>query len=128
MTEKKKPQNQSKLALGEGFDPQYVIAFGNPTFRKGLNFTVRAGIKHAALSDRIGDVIGLTDVQGNLIGSGNLVNVTVCNLIEIPDFVLKNEHDLDCVKPIGLMHVLQTVYKRTFIPSDIVTCVGFNLL
>jgi hypothetical protein len=127
-TKKTEVQNQGQLALGEGFDPQYIIAFGNPTFRKGLNFTVRAGIKHAGLSDKIGDVIGLADVQKNLVGSGVLVNVTVCSLIEIPDFVLKNEHDLDCVKPIGLMHVLQTVYGRTFLPQDVITCVGFNLL
>lgn len=125
---KKKPETQSQMAFGEGFDPEYVVKFGNPTFRKGLNFTVRDGIKHAHLADKIGDVIGLADVQTNLIGSGVLVNVTVCSLIEIPDFVLKNEHDLDCVKPIGLMHVLQTVYNRTFLPNDVVTCIGFNLL
>jgi len=70
----------------------------------------------------------LADVQGNIVGTGILTNVTVCSLIEIPDFVLKNEHDLDCVKPIGLMHVLQVVYDRKFLPQDVVTCVGFNLL
>ena len=128
MGKQKDVQNQSQLALGEGFDPTYVIKFGNPTFRKGLNFTVRDGIKHAALSDRIGDTVGLADVQGNVIGSGVIQNVTVCSLIEIPDFVLKNEHDMDCVKPIGLMHVLQTVYDRQFKPQDIITCVGFNLI
>jgi len=121
-------QNQGVLELGVGFDPTYVLKFGNPSFRKGLNFTVRDGIKHANLSDRIGDTVGLADVNGNVIGSGCLVNVTVCSLIEIPDFVLKNEHDLECVKPIGLMHVLQTVYGRQFKPGDIITCVGFNLL
>ena len=121
-------QKQGVLELGVGFDPTYVLRFKYPNFRKGLNFTVRDGIKHAALSDRIGDVVGLADVAGNVIGSGCLVNVTVCSLIEIPDFVLKNNHDIECVKPIGLMHVLQTVYDRQFKPSDIITCVGFNLL
>lgn len=125
---KSEKQSQGQLTLGEGFDPDYIIKFGNPSFRKGLNFTVRDGIKHAHLSDKIGDVIGLADVQNNLVGTGILQNVTVCSLIEIPDFVLKNEHDLDCVKPIGLMHVLQTVYDRMFLPQDVITCIGFNLL
>lgn len=124
----KKQQQQSQMSFGEGFDPGYTLLFGNPTFRKGLNFTVRDGIKHASLSDQIGSVIGLADVNKQLVASGTLVNVTVCTLIEIPDFVLKSEHDLDCVKPIGLMHVLQEVYDRRFKPSDIVTCIGFNLL
>jgi hypothetical protein len=128
MADKKKPQTQGQMSFGEGFDPDNVILFGNPVFRKGLNFTVRDGIKHAHLGDKIGDVIGLADVQKNLVGSGVLVNVTVCSLIEIPDFVLKNEHDPDCTKPIGLMHVLQTVYDRRFLPNDVVTCLGFNLL
>ena len=128
MPKKKEAQSQGQISFGADFDPNYVIKFGNPTFRKGLNFTVRDGVKHAHLSDKIGDVIGLADVQDNMIGSGVLVNVTVCSLIEIPDFVLKNEHDLDCVKPIGLMHVLQTVYSREFKPSDVITCIGFNLL
>jgi len=121
-------QNQGTLELGVGFDPTYVLKFARPEFRKGLNFTVREGIKHANLSDRIGDTIGLADIHGNVIGSGCLVNVTVCSLIEIPDFVLKNGHDMECVKPIGLMHVLQTVYARQFKPGDIITCVGFNLI
>jgi hypothetical protein len=114
MAKKKDPQQQSQMAFGEGFDPDYKILFGNPSFRKGLNFTVRDGVKHASLSDHIGETVGLADVKGNVIAYGILVNVTVCNLIEIPDYVLKAEHDLDCVKPIGLMHVLQTVYKREF--------------
>ena len=121
-------QHQGVLELGVGFDPTYVLKFAMPDFRKGLNFTVRDGIKHATLSDRIGDTVGLADVKGNVIGSGCIVNVTVCSLIEIPDFVLKNAHSPDCVKPIGLMHVLQTVYSRQFKPGDVVTCIGFDLL
>lgn len=125
---KEKAQTQSKMSFGKEFDPDYTILFGNPSFRKGLNFTVRDGIKHASLSDRIGETVGLADTGSNIVAYGNLVNVTVCTLIEIPDFVLKAEHDLDCVKPIGLMHVLQEVYKRKFKPTDIITCIGFNLI
>jgi hypothetical protein len=121
-------QKQSQMSFGEGFDPAFTILFEKPDFRKGLNFTVRDGLKHAHLSEHIGDTVGLADTQGNVVAFGNLANVTVCTLIEIPDFVLKNEHDLLCTKPIGLMHTLQSVYDRRFLPSDIVTCVGFTLM
>jgi hypothetical protein len=121
-------QKQSQMSFGEGFDPKFTLLFDNPSFRKGLNFTVRNGDKHAHLANHIGETVALADVQENVTAYGVLANVMVCALIEIPDFVLKNEHDLACTKPIGLMHVLQEVYNRRFKPTDIVTCVGFNLL
>jgi hypothetical protein len=106
------------------------IVFGNGVMRKKQNFTVRLGANY--MEERgleVGKIVTLTTVDGGYIGDGTITHSIVCKLKNIPAEVFKNEHDPDCVNPIGLYYELMLCYsdKGPITPETFVTCIGFTV-
>lgn len=86
------------------------LLFKNPTFRKGLNITVRNGAKwFDALN--AGDMVCLVDADTNEVIM--LADVLFCDAVpldEIPALWLRFEHDPSCHTVAGLRAELMRVY------------------
>jgi hypothetical protein len=106
------------------------IVFGNGVMRKNQNFTVRLGADYQTERNiEVGKTYPLTTVDGGYIGEGHITHTIVCKLKNIPAEVYKNEHDPDCVNPIGLYYELMKCYsdKGPITPETFVTCIGFTV-
>lgn len=91
------------------------LLFKNPSTQFGLNVTVRDGSKWA--DTQAGELLVISDssVEGKAldidtalaIGSSWFANVT-----DIPEELLKFEHDSSCRETIGLIHALDDAYGK----------------
>jgi len=103
------------------------MLFGNPVFKKGLNFTVRLGDKWKSLS--IGEFI---EIEG-WSGFAEIRKLYICDLASIPPEVFQCEHDPACRDWASLVKVLKTVYPdlqdmdSEKLETQVITCVGFFL-
>jgi hypothetical protein len=85
------------------------IKFGNPVFHVGVNTTVRYGRKWLDLS--IGEQVELTDTQNKKIVNGRVIFLHVCLFRDLPDWILKYEHDPECQNFNKLMKVMEYLYE-----------------
>jgi len=91
------------------------LLFNNPVFNKGLNLTVRRGIKWSLQSGAHIENVGSV-----------LINTQVMRFSDLTDRDLKFEHDPACRTVTGLYQVLQDTYPG-FDPREIVTLVSFEV-
>ncbi|NOY60447.1 MAG: hypothetical protein GXO75_16165 [Calditrichaeota bacterium] len=102
------------------------LLFDNPSFKSGLNFTVRLGEKWKSKVS-VGDIVEIPKT-----GLAKICKIYCCKIAEIPIEVLENEHDEECRTFDGLLKVLKKVYpilfgfKQEEIKDAIVTCLGFQ--
>lgn len=97
-------------------------------FHDGINVTVRDGDKWHG---KTGDVMLVTqDEEGNEIAHahGEIIGTLYTNVGDIPDNILKLEHDKDCTSTRGIWRELERVYNKAFGFYDKVTVVFFKLL
>lgn len=109
---------ESKKEKGE-------ILFGNLCFRKGVNVTVRRGVKwHGAegiYKARASDPKIKGDTEIIVIGTD------IHRLTEIPAASLRWEHDPDCISYDGLLKAMRRAYGDEFSPLEYVTVIFFIL-
>lgn len=107
------------------------IVFGTEVMRKKQNFTVRLGADYQLERKiSVGETYPLTTVDGGYIADGLITHTIICKLKDIPSEVFKNEHDPECVNPIGLYYELMKCYsdKGPITPETFVTCIGFRII
>lgn len=103
----------------------FELEFLNPTFKSGLNFTVRLGTKWKCR-------INPDDIVSVPKGLAQIRKIYVCKLADIPTEVYENEHDNQCSTFEGLIKVLKTAYFEELkdfngeqLEETTVTCIGF---
>lgn len=90
----------------------YDLLFANPVFHKGENVTVRKGPKHFQRLD-MGDTVRLVNAEtGEVEGTGEVTQLYLSALRNIPDHLLPLEHDPACRTAEGLLEVLRGVYEE----------------
>jgi hypothetical protein len=101
------------------------LLFTNPTFRKGLNLTVRNGDKWFK-AVQPGDVVRLvdTDEPHKVIMGADILFTAYWPLREIPTLWLKYEHDPNCRTHANLEAGLVEAYGEEPITSN-VTVIAF---
>lgn len=116
--------SQSKLFPSQG----RVIGFARKEFKAKQNFTVRLGGDWAPKRDIcVGDHVTIASQdRDEMYFIAKITHLIICDLINIPKSVIKDNHQNDCRDGIGLVLALQEYYKKTLIASDRVTCVGFE--
>jgi hypothetical protein len=88
---------------------EYELKFLNPTFNKGLNITVRAGIKWSKV--KVGDSLILLKTDGEAVLGKVLVIGTLCLPAKfVPEELLVFEHDPNCQNRKGLFEVMGKIY------------------
>jgi hypothetical protein len=99
------------------------LYFQRPTFRKGLNITVRNGDKwFKAVAP--GDMVRLVEADADVIMGADVLFTDYLPPREIPALWLKFEHDPSCRDLAGLEAELVRVYGDEPITSK-VTVIGF---
>ncbi len=100
------------------------LLFTNPTFREGINVTVRDGDKWAK---ELGRDVMLKDTDSDeALGFAEVVGVLTTNIGDIPDNILKLEHDKDCTSTRGIWREMESVYSKAFGFYDKVTVLFFR--
>ena len=100
------------------FTKEHWINFDAKKFRKGLNLTVRRGVKHSHL--RAGDLIYSDDRGSAIVHCVKIKRFKDINLDEI-----KLEHDPKLRKGPALGHAMKTYYQN-FDQDEIVTLIFFT--
>lgn len=116
-------QKQQPMFKPEG----KIIKFSNDSLKSGLNYTVRLGADYAQRKGLLcGDYIVLQDTHDNVIATAEITHLLVCRLKDIPNSVLKDEHETECRNPYSLYFSLGNHYPdHEITPDDFMTCVGF---
>lgn len=97
------------------------LKFQNPTFRPGLNTTVRLGEKWRDLE--IGELVKIGPDE-----TAEITLICVHRLKDITKFIVVLEHDLRCQTYRGLIDTLKAIYPELGeqnIEYAIVTSIGF---
>jgi hypothetical protein len=101
------------------------LLFSNPKFHAGTNVTVRDGDKWAK---SLGQEVILKDADTDeAYGHADIVGVMHDSIGEIPDGVLRLEHDKDCTSTRGIWKEMERVYERAFGFKDKVTVLFFRV-
>jgi hypothetical protein len=96
-------------------------------FHDGINVTVRDGNKWFG---QTGDILIVSqDEEGNEIAqaTGEIIGSLYTNVGDIPDNILKLEHDKDCTSTRGIWRELERVYNKAFGFYDKVTVLFFKV-
>ena len=109
----------------KGVDMEKLIFDGDNTHHDHMNITVRNGTKWRKLD--IGDKIMCCKLGEDTGPIGTVNLICCCTLRNCPDSLLQKEHDKSCRYLGGLIKVLDRVYKKKFIGSEIVTLIGYTL-
>jgi len=102
------------------------LLFKNGKFHDGVNVTVRDGDKWFGTT---GDVMLVgQDEEGNEISHahGEIIGSLYTNVGDIPDNILKLEHDKKCTSTRGIWRELERVYNKAFSFYDKVTVLFFK--
>lgn len=96
------------------------ILFKNATFHRGLNCTVRSGLKHT-LELRPGDVLRLVDVATKQPAEhAAVIAVSTFNgIVTLPTIVYEFEHDPYCKSQGQLALVLDEMYGKEWIDQPL---------
>jgi len=104
-----------------------VLQFQNPVFNKGVNTTVRNGLKWSGL--RPGDTVEVrrppTPVDDAWF-TGTISKVTILKFKDIDNSLLKKEHDPACRNTKGLLKVMKQVYAG-FTKDNVVVVIDFTV-
>lgn len=101
------------------------LLFLNPELKKGINVTVRRGLKWLGYS--LVEPVVIKDTEsGDEVGKGLIVGRLVLNFSEIPDEVLALEHDSSCTTLDGLYDAMVRAYPD-FKTTDICTILFFKV-
>lgn len=102
------------------------LLFSNAKFHAGINVTVRDGDKWMK---QIGKEVILKDLEEDeAVGFGEILGAMYVNIGDIPDNILKLEHDKDCTSTRGIWREMEVVYRKAFGFYDKVTVLFFRLL
>ncbi len=105
-----------------------IFRQGKPSFKPGLNFTVRRGDEWKQAT--IGEYVQVEHWDGY----GQIAKLYNCRLADLPEEVLQNNHDPNCNSVQGEIKMYRKIYPDLTNKSDkeigevVVTCVGFYLL
>lgn len=99
------------------------LFFEKATYHKGVNVTVRRGLKWTQLV-RPGDEVYLSETGGAIRNSARIVGVVITPFNKLSRHTIKLEHDEMCHTYNGLLREMQTVYDG-FQPDEEVTYLMF---
>lgn len=100
------------------------LLFMNPKFHDGINVTVRLGDKW---KNALGEDVILKETDSDeTYGVGEIVGTYYDSIGEIPDGILKLEHDKDCTNVRGIWRVMEETYDRSFSFYEKVTVLFFK--
>lgn len=110
------------------------LRFINPIVHKGLNLTVRRGIKWAKKAET-GQMVGITgamwEKDGYLVdypgGVAIIREMYLKRCIDITEHELQHHHDPKCKNMGGLIGAMKHAYS-TFDKTEIVTLVFFEMV
>lgn len=103
------------------------LEFLNPTFRPGVNVTVRSGRKWDMIVDVLPKNVMVRDGgQNKVIGDAKIVGKLVMPAIQIPTDILNLEHDSGCRNLIGLWKAMRKAYGPTWDIEQEVTVLFFT--
>lgn len=102
------------------------LLFSQAKFHAGINVTVRDGDKW--MKEIGNEVILKDDEEGEAVGFGEIIGGMYTNIGDIPDNILKLEHDKDCTTTRGIWKEMQRVYNKHFSFYDKVTVLFFRLM
>lgn len=101
------------------------LLFKNPVFHKGVNLTVRRGIKWAVVP--VGTEINILETDSNILNeTGIITKVVVIPFWDIEKEMLREEHDPRCTNHESLQEVMEEVYED-FSANEIVTLLYFTI-
>ena len=101
------------------------LLFNNPKFHDGINVTVRAGDKW---KKSIGEEVVLKDADTDeAYAHADIIGTMYDVLGEVPDGVLRLEHDKDCTSTRGIWREMERAYDRAFSFRDKVTVLFFRI-
>lgn len=113
----------------------YVIKFGNPVFRPGINLTVRKGNKWMGAESR--GYGSMPQGHYEIMGPDEIIDGEVevletrrrpFNYFAGQFGILSFEHDPDCRNFAGLLADMQRAYGKGFTKKDEVTLVFFRVV
>jgi hypothetical protein len=106
------------------------LLFANPSFRRGLQTTVRLGQKYAK-GLNIGEAIMLCNLKGYVIDEATVSYIHSCTINNLPSEMLKLEHDTKCARVEGLLDVLRNAYDgitdEPISYQTVITVIGFTI-
>lgn len=102
------------------------LLFSQAKFHAGINVTVRDGDKWMK---EIGKDVMIVETEDHeAVGFGEIVGGMYVNIGDIPDNILKLEHDKDCTSTRGIWREMESVYHKAFGFYDKVTVLFFRLM
>ena len=102
------------------------LLFKRPQFHDGINVTVRDGSKWMK---QLGREVLVCDAETEeAIDHAEIIGVLDTHIGEVPDGILKLEHDKDCTNVRGIWREMERVYGKTFSFWDKVTVVFFRFI
>ena len=106
------------------------LEFIDPEFHKGLNTTVRLGVKWRDKVD-IGDNVWLVDAKASpsnaIVGNAVIKGIMTCPFMYISEGLLQHEHDSSCKTMAGLYRAMKRAYKDRFNEHSICTVLLFEV-
>ncbi len=102
-----------------------TLLFKNPTFHKGVNVTVRDGLKWDMIVDQLPKSVPFGETDGEVLGTAMIIGKMVMPASTVPDEVLSLEHDESCRSLEGLIEGMQRAYGESWSPSNTVTVLFF---
>lgn len=101
------------------------LLFKNPVFHKGVNLTVRRGIKWAMVP--VGTEINILETDSYILNeTGIITKVMVMPFWDIEERMLKEEHDPCCTNYKGLQEIMKEVYED-FSVNEVITLLYFTI-
>ena len=102
-----------------------VDGWDNSNFDKGLNLTVRRGI-YWSTKVKAGDAVELTSFSGQSFGEATIDYVVTIRFCDIPDYMLKFEHEPQFRTYAGLLYGMRQAYTPVFLEEEICTLIFFR--
>lgn len=103
------------------------LEFMNPMFRKGINVTVRDGLKWDMKIDMLPKRFEVRQTNNiPILGYATVIGKMVCKAIDIPKKVLELEHDPNCMAHMGLFISMRRAYGDNWNPNGEVTVLFFT--
>ncbi len=102
-----------------------TLEFLNPVFAAGSNVTVRKGLKWSDVKP--GETVNLAETGKDPFGTAKIKSIFVGTMLNIPNELLRREHDPKCRNFSGLFSVMKETYGN-IAKNEVVTVLEFVVL
>jgi len=102
----------------------HKMEFFNPVVHEGLNITIRRGLKWDRIS-KLGDTVSIVKTGSeDVLRTGTIVGLKLCQFSSISEDELAFEHDPECTNKEGALKAMERSYPG-FKETEVVTVVSF---